>query len=115
MKNSINVQAVIEGIRSRKDRSLGLTVTTPELSVDERSLFFELQGIIVDLIIKPTDEVHAPEIQVDKDINPKSASKRLRSVIYILWKQNNEGLEFDAYYNTKMEKIIEFYKGKIEE
>jgi hypothetical protein len=110
----ISVQAVIEGIRARKDRSLGLSISTPELTVQEKALFMELQGVVVDLAIIPVD-VTAPEVKINKDIDQKSQSQRIRSVLFVLWKQGNQDLDFEAYYKLKTEKIIEWLKGKIED
>lgn len=42
----------------------------------------------------------------------KSQSQRLRSVLYLLWKQQWE--DWDKFYEKKMEEIIEFYKSKLD-
>ncbi|HEX2910404.1 MAG TPA: hypothetical protein VH186_06315 [Chloroflexia bacterium] len=112
---SIITQAVIEGIRARKDRSLGLTISTPELTVQEKALFMELQGIAVDLKITPCEEVNAPEQMIDKDIEQKTQSQRIRNTLFVLWQRDNQGLEFEQYYRVKTERYIEFLKAKIED
>lgn len=112
---TIHLQAVIEGIRSKKDRSLGLSISTPELSVQERAIFMEIQGVNVDLLITPLDTTEIPEkTNIDKDLNTKSQSSRIRSILYILFQQYNEGMSFEDYYRNKTEKYIEMLKGKIE-
>lgn len=111
---AISTPAIIEGIRSRKDGSLGLTVSTPELKPEEKTVFFELQGINLDIKITPSDEKGVEEVVVDTDLEQKSQSQRIRAVLFILWKQNPEGMEFDIYYKNKTEKYIEALKGKIE-
>lgn len=46
----------------------------------------------------------------------KTPSQRLRGVFYTLWEQDNEGFEeFDPYYDSKMEKLIIYYKKLITE
>ena len=112
---TIQTPAIIEGIRARKDRSLGLTVTTPELSVQEKAIFMELQGLNIELLITPKDEDGSPAYKIDKDLNQKSQSTRMRSVLFILWKQNPQDMDFEAFYKNKTEKIIEHLKSKIEE
>jgi hypothetical protein len=43
---------------------------------------------------------------------PKSQSKRLRDVLYLLYTQDNGGYAtFDEYYDYSMEKIIDNYKS----
>ena len=113
--NSISTNAIIEGIRSRKDRSLGLSISTPELSVNEKALFMEMQGINVNLLITPSDEPEAEQIKIDSDIENKSQSQRMRSVLFVLWKQDPKGKEFADYYRGQMEKLIEYLKSKIDE
>ena len=41
----------------------------------------------------------------------RSPSERLRAVFYSLWKKNDEGYgeDFDAYYKSKMDKLIIHY------
>lgn len=111
---SIVTQAVIEGIRAKKDRSLGLSISTPELNIQEKAIFFELQGLNIDLKITPREEVVEEQI-IEKDLNQKSQSQRIRAILFLLFKQNNEGLDFDIYYKQKTERIIEHLKSKIEE
>ncbi len=43
---SIVTQSVIEGIRAKKDRSLSLTISTPELSVQEEATFMYVSEIV---------------------------------------------------------------------
>ena len=46
-----------------------------------------------------------------KKVQKESPSKRLKSVFYLLWEKNSEGFkEFEDYYESKMEKIVNFYK-----
>lgn len=111
----ISVAAIIEGVRSRKDGSLGLSVTTPELNVQEKALFMELQGINLDLLITPKDGENAPEIKVNTDLKQKSPSTRMRAVLFILWKQDPKDMTFEEFYNNRMEQIIEQLKSRIEE
>lgn len=112
---AITTQAVIEGIRARKDRSLGLTVSTPELSSQEKALFMDLQGVPIQLLIEPVDE-SVEQVEIERDVEEKSQSQRMRSVLFILWKQDKEGMDdFQTYYRVKMEKLIIFLKGKIKD
>lgn len=115
---TIQTSAIIEGIRAKKDRSLGLTVATPELNSQEKALFMDLQGVNVTLLITPSDEPKPEEYKIDTDINQKSQSERMRSVMFILWKQEIEGtkneISFQEYYRQQTDKIIEYLKGKIE-
>lgn len=112
---TISTAAIIEGIRSKKDRSLGLSISTPELSTQEKAIFMELQGINVNLLITPTDEENPEEYKIDTDIDTKSQSQRMRAVLFILYKQDPKGMEFADYYRQQTEKIIEYLKARIDE
>lgn len=113
---TISTKAIIEGIRARKDGSLGLTVTTPELTVQEKAMFMELQNLNVNLLVEPESEGEVGEYKVSADLNEKKPSTRMRAVLFILWKQNPEGHDndFDGYYRIKMEQLIDNLKSKID-
>jgi hypothetical protein len=111
---TIQHNAIITSIRSRKDRSISYSVETPELSHQEKALFFELQNLNVVISILPKDELEAPEYKVEKDIDQKSPSSRMRNVIYILYKQSGDNRDFELYYKNTMEVLIQKLKEKIE-
>jgi hypothetical protein len=68
------------------------------------------------MILIPHDEDQVEEIVVDKDLEQKSQSQRIRSVLFILWKQNPEEMSWEEeYYRAKTERYIEWLKTKIEE
>ena len=50
-----------------------------------------------------------PLVKQDK----KTKSQQLRAVIFRLWEQDKKGMEFDAYYDAAMDKLIDHYKGKL--
>jgi hypothetical protein len=113
---ALQVQTVIGSVSSRKDKSLRLSVTTPELSTTERAKFMDMQGVLCETLFQPADVPFAEIDKVETDMDQKSPSQRLRNVLYILFKQNPEGHDlFPAYYNHKMEGILEHLKGKIDE
>ena len=112
---TIKTHAIITGLRSKVDRSLGLTIATPELSPAEKAEFMTLQGINVDLTIKPLDKEPTETYEVKKEMGSKTQGQRIRAIIYLLWKQEGEKGDLDTYYREKTEKYINFLKEKIEE
>ncbi len=111
---SIQTQAIINGVRSRKDGSLGVSFETPELNSKEKALFMELQGINLNLVITPLEDANPDIEKIDKELDVKKPSVRLRSVIFILWKQIGEKESFDEFYKNMMEKFIQHIKDKLE-
>ena len=112
---TIQTDAIITGIRAKVDRSLGLTISTPELSTNEKALFMELQGINTKLTIEPLDSEPAGIEKIDTDLETKTASSRLRAVLFVLYKQEGEAGTFEDFYKLHMEKLIDFIKGKLDQ
>lgn len=110
---NIKTPAVITSIRSKVDKSLGLSIETPELSNTEKVEFLNLQGLNVSLTITPTDTNEQETIEVVSEAEPKSRSQKLRSVLYVLWKQKyaDKYSTFTDFYNQKYDKWIEDIKG----
>lgn len=73
----IEVNMIITGLRSKVDGSLGLSMTTPELSPEEKAEFMKLQGQNLIALFTPLDEKNAPKYVVDKEIETKTPSNRL--------------------------------------
>jgi|SRR3990167_1592230 len=109
---TIQTQAVITSIRSKVDKSLGLSIETPELSTEEKVAFMNLQGLNVSLKIEPTDEESTETLEVTSETEPKTRSQRLRGVLFVLWKQNytEKYATFTDFYNSKMDTWIEDIK-----
>lgn len=74
----------------------------------------DLQGVNTDLTIAPTDEVPVGEEKIDRELNTKTQSQRLRATLYVLWEQEGKQDSFDDFYRGKMESIIEWIKGKLD-
>ena len=112
---AIQTKAIITSIRSRVDKSLGISFTTPELSSEEKALCMDYQGINVDMLITPLDELMDGVQKIDKDLESKTSSQRLRSVLFVLWKQRGEEGTFEDFYRGTMEKFIDSVKAKLED
>lgn len=112
---TIKFNGVITGLTSRADRSLRLSVSTPELSATERAMFMEYQNINSDITVVPIDDVADEEIMaVDKPHDSKSPSQRLRAVLYVLWKQKGKKGDFARFYEVSMEAAINKVKDQLE-
>ncbi len=115
--NTIFTSAVITGISSKVDRSLSLRVATPELTSHQKTAFLDLQGVNVNLTIKPMDEAPEEEMNIEEKMEGKRPSERLRSVIFVLWKSKytEKYPDFDVYYRMMMEKFIDNVKQYLPE
>lgn len=112
----IILPAQINPPRLRKDGSAALTFDTRELTSEEIFTIMSLRHSEGWLTFAPNpDDVEIPEERAE--IDEKSASERLRNVLYVWFKQETESGKFTGLFDTfrkeKMEKIIETIKGKL--
>lgn len=109
--------AYVEGIRSRKDKTIALTLGTQEMSPDKAGELFSINGQLITAYlsvkgISKEDQEIVDTIDIEK--SGKTPSQRLRNVLYLLWEQDNEGFkDKNLHYIHHMEKILDHYKSKI--
>lgn len=112
----ILLPAQINPPRLRKDGSASLAFDTRELNAEEIFTIMQMRHSEGWLCFSPNeDQIEIPETSAEVD--EKSASERLRNVLFILYKQETEsgryvGL-FETFRKMRMEQIIETVKKKI--
>lgn len=105
--------ALINPPTLRKDGSAKITFDTRELNAEEIFTIMSLRHTEGWIAFSPNpDDLETPEEKAEVD--EKSASERLRSVMYVWYKQeldsgNFVGL-FETFRKEKMEQIIESIK-----
>jgi len=110
----ILLPAVINPPRIRKDRSISISFDSRELLPEEMMSVLALSQSEGWLSFCPNQD-ELPEIpKKSATVDLKSASERLRDVIYVWYKQETDkgrfiGI-FDTFYNQKMDSIIESVK-----
>ena len=112
-------QVSFESANRKKDRSVSIRFTTDlEQSTEE---FMEIDKMLNSrgiLYYSDKGELTQSEIDtldnVDIELEGKSKSQRMRSVMFLLWKQDGEVVEFKKYYSDKMERIIDQIKSKLD-
>jgi hypothetical protein len=110
---ALRFEALMTGFSSRVDQSLSFRGVTPELSTIEKVALMGLQNVLCEVLLFPKDQQNAEVLKVEKEVIHKSPSQRLRSVIFLLWKQTGEELPFEVYYAQTMERIIDHLKSKL--
>ena len=110
---TLKVNTIITGIRSKVDRSLGLTLSTPKLSTEERAEFMNLQGISCMATFQPLEE-KVESLEIKGEVSTKTQSQRIRAVLFLLWRQAGEKEDFEDFYRNKTEQIIEHLKSKLD-
>lgn len=102
----MNLQnAILDGFRILKDGSARISLTTRELSPKQ----------LAELIVNFNKEILKIDIP-DERGESKSASQRLRDVLYLVWRNHykTQFKTFAVYYAHIMEQLIDGYKNKID-
>lgn len=112
--------AILESIKSRKDKTLSVTLGANEMTPEQSAKLMSFNQKFLYVMLKP-DMINSEEqdimesLESDDNDKTKSPSKRMRNTLYLLYKQNQEGFStFTQYYEFKMEKFIESLKSKIQ-
>ena len=111
----VSFQANIMSIRAKVDRSLGLTINTPELSDEEKVAVMRLQNVNVTATFVPLDDPEAELKEIKKEVGMKTPSQRMRSVLYKLWMQEGQQEAFETYYANRIEQLLDVLKRKLED
>lgn len=115
--NKLVLPATINPPRLRKDGSCGLSFDTRELTPEEILMIMGFRNTEGWVCFSPNEEdIDIPDEKAEVD--SKSASERLRNVLFVLYKQKTEKGEyvglFEPFRQTMMEKIIEGVKAKLD-
>lgn len=113
----IHLPAQINPPRLRKDGSASLSFDTRELTSEEIFTIMSLRHTEGWLVFSPNPDDH--EIPEERaEVDEKSPSDRLRSVLFVWYKQETEAGRFTGLFETfrkeKMERIIEGVKSKLD-
>lgn len=116
MGKTFKVGATLEGVSTLKDGGVSLRFHTQELSAEEKTVAFNFQQGFGWLLFQEQDykseDLELAEIR--KDTNGKSPSQRMRSVMYLLYKQSGQSVPFEVYYGNQMELILNQLKDRLE-
>jgi len=112
------VPASITKITTMADRSFRLQVDTErELTAGEATLLFSLNNNTGFFLFKGAEFVREdvediPET-APKEKNEKSKSQRMRGALYRLWEQSGKIGDFELFYNTRMDRMIDQIKERL--
>ena len=110
---------IVTAVRTSADKGLELKLHTRDVKtfkpVDLASLMAMLDKeywtVFAEVPISPEQVVVGDE-RVER--GQKTASMRLRGVIYRIWEQSNREQDSETYYQVKMESLINSLKEKIQ-
>jgi len=105
----LQLSATIDKVATRADNTIALTVSTQELLPEQATILFSLKGRYGWLLFSENEFVESdvpkePAEEFKTDVSP---SKRLRSLLFLYWKNNtNKAKPFDNFYREWIEKKI---------
>jgi hypothetical protein len=121
MNEPIFLPVIVEGIGTRADRTLKITLGTQELTPAEAGRLFSLHQSAAYVMIKEelfnsAERDLLDKIQADAtEYNGKTPSQRLRNVLYRVYETDPQSFnDFTRYYEYQMERLISHFKNKIE-
>lgn len=116
--NGLLLACQIEGVSTRKDRTVSVKLGTQEMSPANAGQLLGMANQLVAVYLSPKETISQREVDQVDAVNPefpgKSQSQRLRNVLFVLWQSNSEGYkDFDAFYRHSTELIIDNIKSKL--
>lgn len=115
---AVILPVLVAGLATKVDGSVKITLETREFKSEAATALFALRNQEAWAILAPNEiseeDVKLPTEKADPAIGVKTPSQRLRAVLYRLWEQTKSGMDFETYYRTNLEKIIEQLKGRLE-
>lgn len=111
----VQLPAQLTKVETRSDRTVKLVFDTRELGEDSATLFklAHSEGWLVFASTEIT-EADIPDEKADSMTTTKTQAQRLRATLFVLWQQRGKQGDFESYYRTQMERIIETIKDKLE-
>ncbi len=103
------VSSIITKVETMVDGGCKIVATTQELTPDESMSLFSLKGKLGwllfsenSIVVNDIPDEPAPEFDGDK-----SPSQRLRSMLYVYWKENTkQTIPFNTFYGQWIDKKI---------
>lgn len=101
----------------RKDRTATLKFTTArEVTKEEREILLDM-GVNDELgwLLWSPNKMQTTDLPSEPATDDmKTPAKRLRDVLFVLYKQEGSRGDFEVYYRERMNKLIDMIKAKLD-
>lgn len=112
--NPIQLAAILQGFATKVDGSASLRFTTNELTDNDVLELKRRQGQFGWLLFAPNPFTEASLPTEMAEDTQKTPSRRLRAVLFVLWRQQGSKGDFEIFYRERMDKLIEAVKAKLD-
>ena len=120
MRKSVIFEGGVNKVATLSDGSLSINIHTQELDDDTMTRIFNLRKK-PGMVLISSDSISNEQIEevekftINEEIGKtKSSSQRLRGVLYRVWEQGDQRIDFTIWYETSMERIINKYKSLLD-
>lgn len=115
MKTYLKKSAQMTGVmRKTSDKTMNVRFNTNEATSEELAIWDSFAGMTGWLLFAP-DNIQDEDIpQEDTEFQTKTPSQRLRGVLFRYFEQQGSNGEFNDFYKTQMETIINHFKSKLD-
>ncbi len=114
----VHLAAALSKAETRVDGSVKLVFDTRELNGESIATLFSLARQEGWLLFSTHDEqlteTDIPDEKPDTMLGNKTQAQRIRSTLFVLWKQRGEKGSFDDFYKKHTEMYIERIKEELE-
>jgi hypothetical protein len=120
MNEGLMLSAQVEGVQTRRDGTLKITLGCQEMSQSKAGELLTMQNKVCAVYISQKETVSQAVMdmvdQADADLPGKTKSQRMRNVLYRIWEMDREGHKtFESYYAYRMERMISDLKQHLEQ
>lgn len=120
MIDGLLLAAQVEGVMTRRDGTLKITLGCQEMSQSKSGELLTMQNKICAVYISQKETISQAVLdmvdQADVDIPSKTKSQRVRAVLFRIWELEKGGHKtFESFYAFQMEKHITDLKAHLEQ
>lgn len=120
MIEGLMLAAQVEGVQTRRDGTLKITLGCQEMSQSKAGELLTMQNKVCAVYISQKETISQAVMdmvdQADVDIPGKTKSQRQRGILFRLWESNKQGHKtFESYYSFRMEDAISRLKAELNE
>lgn len=116
MAKTLLTPAILAGYTPHSDNSMTLRIRTQELTDEQKMDVISHYQKFGWAAFVDSEDATDLEIPADSPVQEgKSPSQRLRSVMFVYWKQEGSKEPFNQYWERWVEKQIDVVKDKLDE
>ncbi|MGE0023187.1 MAG: hypothetical protein AB7S70_06080 [Hyphomicrobium sp.] len=113
-EDMIKLPAHLLSFASKIGGAASIRFSASEISSDQYAELQRYLGSYGHLLFAEADIAEKDIPEDIPDDNQKKPSQRLRAVLFVFWKQQGSIGDFNVWYRSQMEKLIEHYKAKLQ-